>query len=91
MPNAVHESQPGLPAATGAAQAVTGLTLTALSLADAAKVLSKAGRRPVTEAMLRQDVEAGAPVNPDGTINLIYYAAWLARAERPAGEVARGD
>jgi hypothetical protein len=80
MPNAVHESQPG-----------AGLTLTALSLADAAKVLSKAGRRPVTEAMLRQDVEAGAPVNPDGTINLIYYAAWLARAERPAGEVARGD
>jgi hypothetical protein len=85
MPNAVHESQPGLPAASGAAQAGAGLTLTALSLADPAKVLSKAGRRPVTEAMLRQDVEAGAHVNPDGTINLIYYAAWLAR------EVARGD
>jgi hypothetical protein len=74
MADGARESQPG-----------PGLTLTALSLADAAKVLSKAGRRPVTEAMLRQDVEAGAPVNPDGTINLIYYAAWLAR------EVARGD
>jgi hypothetical protein len=52
---------------------------TALSVADAAKVLTKTGGKVVTEAMLRQDIEAGAPVNPDGTINLLHYAAWLVR------------
>jgi hypothetical protein len=58
------------------AQAAAPLRLTALSLADAAKVLSKAGRRSVSEDMLRADIEAGAHVNcgtgspfgPDGTI-----------------------
>ena len=29
--------------------------------------------------MLRADLAAGAPTNPDGTINLVHYAAWLAR------------
>ncbi len=57
----------------------------ALSLADAAKVLSKAGGRPVTEDMLRADVAAGAPTNADGTLNLVHYAAWLVR------EMAHGD
>jgi hypothetical protein len=56
-----------------------GLKPTALSVADAAKVLTKAGGRPVTEAMLREDLDAGAPVNPDGTINLLHYAAWLVK------------
>lgn len=56
-----------------------GLKLTALAIGDAAKVLSKAGGKLVTEAMLRQDIEAGAPVNADGTLNVIHYAAWLAR------------
>jgi hypothetical protein len=56
-----------------------GLKPTALSVADAAKVLSKSGGRPVTENMLRADLDAGAPTNPDGTINLLHYAAWLVR------------
>ena len=62
-----------------------GLKITALSVPDVVKVLTKSGGKPVTEAMLRKDLEAGAPANPDGTINLIHYAAWLARA------VANGD
>ena len=49
------------------------------------QILTAAGGRPITEEMLRKDIEAGAPVNPDGTINLIHYAAWLARG------MARGD
>jgi hypothetical protein len=49
------------------------------------RVLTAAGGRPITEEMVRKDIEAGAPVNPDGTINLVHYAAWLAR------ETARGD
>ena len=62
-----------------------GLKVTRLTLADAAMVLSRAGARPVTEAMLRADIESGAPVNADGTINLVHYAAWLAK------ELASGD
>ena len=49
----------------------------ALTVADAARLLAKAGR--VTEQMLRADLAAGAPANPDGTINLIHYAAWLVK------------
>ena len=60
-------------------------SLTSLSLADAATVLTKAGGRSVTEAMLREDVAAGAPLNPDGTLNLIHFAAWLVK------ETSRGD
>ena len=66
-------------------EANAGLKPTALSLADAAKVLSKAGGRTVTEATLRADIQAGAPVNMDGTINLLHYAAWLAREVLHAG------
>jgi hypothetical protein len=44
-----------------------------------AKVLSAVGGRRITEEMVRADIDAGAPVNPDGTMNLVHYAAWLAR------------
>jgi len=61
------------------------LNPSALSLADAAKVLSAAGGRRVTVEMLREDVAAGAPTNADGTISLVHYAAWLNAKD------ARGD
>jgi hypothetical protein len=51
----------------------------AVSLADAAKLLSKIGGRLVTVEILQRDIAAGAPVNPDGTINLVMYAAWLVK------------
>ena len=63
----------------------TPLTPTALALPDAAKILSKLFPKPVTEAMLREDINDGAPANPDGTLNLVHYAAWLVR------EVAHAD
>lgn len=58
-----------------------------LTVDQAARLLSAASPRPVTVAMLRADVDAGAPTNADGTINLVHYAAWLAREMgRSAGE-----
>ncbi len=57
------------------------LKITALPKADAVKVLQRAGSKKASEALLEEDIEAGAPVNPDGTVNLIHYAAWLARGE----------
>ena len=57
----------------------------ALSVADAARLLTKVGGERVTEEMIRADLGAGAPVNRDGTVNLVHYAAWLVR------EMAGGD
>ncbi len=63
----------------------TATKLTSLTITQTAKVLSTAGSRRITEEMLRADIDAGAPVNPDGRINLIHYAAWLVR------EITSGD
>jgi hypothetical protein len=63
----------------------SGLNPNALALPDAAKLLTRASGRPVTVDMLAADIAAGAPTNSDGTINLVRYAAWLAR------EMGRGD
>ena len=59
--------------------------ITALTPAQAAKILAAAGNRRITEAMVRADIEAGAPTNADGTLNLVHYTAWLAR------EASHGD
>jgi hypothetical protein len=56
-----------------------GLNPNALSLANAARMLTRAGGQPVTVEMLQADLAAGAPANADGTINLVHYAAWLVR------------
>lgn len=63
----------------------TPLSPTALRLPDAARLLSRAGGQTLTVEMLEADIAAGAPTNPDGTLNLVHYAAWLVK------ELARGD
>ncbi|MCG3128271.1 MAG: hypothetical protein HUU27_08550 [Phycisphaerae bacterium] len=55
------------------------LNPTALSVVDAARMLSAVGGQVVTVEMLRADIAVGAPANADGTINLVQYAAWLVR------------
>jgi hypothetical protein len=55
------------------------LSPTSLTVPDAARLLTKVGGQPVTVAMLEADLDAGAPANADGTINLVHYAAWLVR------------
>lgn len=57
----------------------------ALSLAQIAKLLSRAGQGRVTEAMLEADRQAGAPANPDGSWNLVHYIAWLVRESADGG------
>ena len=52
---------------------------TSLAIADAALLLTKAGGQTVSVAMIEADLAAGAPANADGTINLVHFAAWLAR------------
>jgi hypothetical protein len=55
------------------------LRLTSLTIADLAKLLTRVGGQPVRLQMIEADLAAGAPVNADGTINLVHYAAWLVR------------
>ena len=62
-----------------------GLNPAALSVEDAAKVLSRVGGKPVTADMLEADINAGAPTNADGTINLVHYAAWLVKKMSAGG------
>lgn len=64
------------------------LNPSAMLVVDAARVLARIGDQSVTEEMLRADIDAGAPTNRDGSINLVHYAAWLVK-EISGG--SRGD
>ena len=77
------------PAANTVGQGMSRLNPAALGVADAARVLTRMGGKPVTEEMLRTDIDAGAPTNANGTINLVHYAAWLVKEMSVGG--AGGD
>ena len=56
-----------------------------LTLDQAAKLLSAAANVRIPADQIAADLETGAPRNPDGTINLVHYAAWMLK------EMGRGD
>ena len=62
------------------------LSPTAMSLRVAARLLTRTGGDPVSEGMLQADIDAGAPVNADGTLNLVHYAAWLVKEMSRRGD-----
>ena len=41
--------------------------------------MRRSGSRTLTLERLEADIAAGAPVNADGTINILKYIAWVAR------------
>ncbi len=55
------------------------LRITALQPDVLVRLLKQSGSRTVSAETLAEDIASGAPKNPDGTINLIEYAAWLAK------------
>ena len=57
------------------------IRLTALSKEALVRLLKNAGSSTVSAETLEADIEAGAPVNPDGTVSLVEYAAWLCKEE----------
>ena len=61
------------------------LSPTALSLHYVVQILARSGAQRATQERVEADIRAGAPVNPDGTVNMLHYSAWLAR------EVAHGN
>ena len=68
------------------------LQITAISVADAAKVLASAYGRRVTEEQVREIAERGGLIRADDTINLLEYVAYLVKemAHGP-GTDARND
>ena len=50
-----------------------------LTVEQVAKLLSAAAKVRIPVELIFADLEAGAPRNADGTLNLVHYAAWLAK------------
>ena len=55
------------------------ISLVALTKEQLVELLVKVGSSTISSDTLESDISKGAPVNDDGTINLIHYAAWLIR------------
>ena len=51
----------------------------AVTAAKLAEMLSQVSGSPVTPGDVADDVAAGAPTEPDGTIPLLPYVCWLYR------------
>lgn len=59
---------------------------TRLTVEQAAKLLSAAAKVRVPVEHITADLEAGAPTNLDGTLNLVQYCAWLLKEMGRRGE-----
>ena len=75
-PPAETSSAPGGPGAMNPA---------ALTVEQAARVLTAVGGRWTTAETIRRHIERGAPTAADGRINLVHYMAWVIR-EMSIGE-----
>lgn len=62
------------------------LKITALLPELLVRLLKQAGSRMISAETLAADFEAGAPKNQDGTVNLIEYAAWLAKGDEDVNQ-----
>jgi hypothetical protein len=66
--------------------AYSSRSISAVPAGEFAALLRKTGSRLVTDEGLREDLAAGAPRNPDGSVNLVHYAAWLAKEAATHGD-----
>lgn len=77
-------------AGAGAVASPVRIDPAAMTVAQAAKVLSAVGVGTLTEEMIRRHIAAGAPTTSDGRINLVHYGAWVNlpadNADQRAGE-----
>lgn len=58
----------------------------ALPIDAVVRALQSAGSRTITMETVQRDIDSGAPVNEDGTLNLIDYAAWILKMENGHGD-----
>lgn len=57
------------------------LKITALQPEVLVRLLKQAGSRTASPEMIAEDLASGAPRNPDGTINLVEFAAWIVKGD----------
>jgi hypothetical protein len=57
------------------------LRMTAMTVPQAAQILSKAFNRRIDEEQIQQVIDDGQLLRADGTFSLIEYVAFLARPE----------
>ena len=53
-----------------------------LTKEEVVKVLKLSGSRTISLENPERDIEEGAPVNEDGTMDIIAYAAWILKGNR---------
>lgn len=58
------------------------ISLIALTKEQLVDLLTKIGSASISMSALEMDIASGMPVNDDGTVNLIHYAAWLLLHEK---------
>jgi hypothetical protein len=61
------------------------VNLAALTPEQMADILAKAGGRAIDIEQVVRDIEAGAPVDTNGNLNMLAYTAWLARDAQAKG------
>lgn len=49
----------------------------ALTPEELAKLVAGAAKAEITLDMIGKDIKEGAPLNGDGTMNIVHYTAWL--------------
>ena len=57
----------------------------ALTTEALVRALKAAGSRTITEETVARDVADGFDANPDGTVDIFRYAAWLLKKEQENG------
>ena len=50
-----------------------------IARADFVTAMRRSGSRTLTLERLEADIAAGAPVNADGTVDILKYVAWIAK------------
>lgn len=48
--------------------------------------MRRAGSRTISLERLEADIAAGAPVNADGTVNILKYVAWIVKETGDDGQ-----
>ena len=76
--------------ADAATAAKPALNPAAIAVEDAARLLGAAAGQHVSAEMIRADIDAGAPVNGDGTLNLLHYTAWIIKLANDPKKKSKG-
>lgn len=58
---------------------MTGSSRERVTKEDFVTAMRRSGSRTITLERLEADIAAGAPVNADGTLDILKYVAWIVK------------